>query len=53
VCSTQKARWSLPALAGRTEDQFQKIASEVPKHYLSECVAIYNVLEVDKWVKDR
>jgi hypothetical protein len=40
-------------LAGRTEDQFEKIASEVPKHYLSERVAIYNVLEVDEWVMGR
>ena len=40
-------------LAGRTEDQFEKIASEVPKHYHSERVAIYNVLEVDEWVMGR
>lgn len=40
-------------LAGRTEDQFEKIASEVPKHYLSERVALYNVLEVDEWLMGR
>jgi hypothetical protein len=40
-------------LAGRTEDQFEKAASEVPKHYLSERVALYNVLEVDEWLLDR
>jgi hypothetical protein len=40
-------------LAGRTEDQFEKIASEVPKHYLSERVALYNLLEVDEWLMCR
>jgi hypothetical protein len=40
-------------LARRTEDQFEKIAAEVPKHYLSERVALYNVLEVDEWLIGR
>ena len=40
-------------LARRTEDQFEKIAAEVPKHYLSERVALYNILEVDEWLMSR
>ena len=40
-------------LADRTEDQFVKIAAEVPKHRYTDRVYLYNVLEVDEWLMRR
>lgn len=40
-------------LAGRTEDQFAKIAAEVPRHRYTGRVYLYNILEVDEWLMRR
>lgn len=40
-------------LANRTEDQFVKIAAEVPRHRYTDRVYLYNILEVDEWLMRR
>ena len=40
-------------LANRTKDSFDRIASEIPRHRLSEQRYLYNRAEVDEWLMSR
>lgn len=37
----------------RTRKQFEKIAPQLPRHYLSERGILYNVRELDEWLMSR
>lgn len=37
----------------RTKKQFERIAPQLPRHYVSERGILYNVREVDEWLMDR
>lgn len=40
-------------LGYRTEDQFRAVADEIPKHQWRGQVYLYNILEVDEWMRSR
>jgi hypothetical protein len=37
----------------RTKKQFERIAPQLPRHYVSERGILYNVRELDEWLMDR
>ena len=37
----------------RTKKQFERIAPQLPRHYVSERGILYNVREIDEWLMDR
>lgn len=37
----------------RTRKQFERIAPQLPRHYLSERGILYNVRELDEWLMER
>lgn len=37
----------------RTRKQFERIAPQLPRHYVSERGILYNVRELDEWLMDR
>ncbi len=37
----------------RTKKQFERIAPQLPRHYLSERGILYNVRELDEWLMNR
>ncbi len=37
----------------RTRKQFEKIAPQLPRHYVSERGILYNVKELDEWLMSR
>ena len=37
----------------RTKKQFERIASKLPRHYVSERGILYNARELDEWLMDR
>lgn len=37
----------------RTKKQFEKIAPQLPRHYVSERGILYNLREIDEWLMDR
>jgi hypothetical protein len=37
----------------RTKKQFERIAPQLPRHYISEHGILYNVRELDEWLMDR
>lgn len=37
----------------RTKKQFEKIAPQLPRHYVSERGILYNVRELDEWLMSR
>ena len=37
----------------RTRKQFERIAPQLPRHYVSERGILYNVREIDEWLMNR
>jgi hypothetical protein len=37
----------------RTKKQFERIAPQLPRHYVGERGILYNVRELDEWLMDR
>lgn len=37
----------------RTKKQFERIAPQLPRHYVSERGILYNVREIDEWLMNR
>ncbi|MGI8540632.1 MAG: hypothetical protein ACR2N0_12815 [Rubrobacteraceae bacterium] len=37
----------------RTKKQFERIAPQLPRHYVSERGILYNVRELDEWLMER